>query len=544
MTKLSRAEAARHLLKVRDAQESFLGYVKLMRPDWEHLPDFQLQLIDALDKLEKGTLKNEKGETIRRVLINMPPRHSKSSIATELFPAYYMGRNARRKVMSCSYNGELAADFGGKVRDYVCHPFHSQAFPDFTLDDANRARDFWRTREGGQYAGVGIGGTTTGRPANLLILDDPVKSREEAESATYRNKTWNYYVSGLLTRKEPLGHERPIEIVILTRWHPDDVAGRIMATDDWKEGAWLHINLKAITTRQTGVQVIRTHLPEDHPMWLPKGALSKIAPAKRFVWQEEEVALWPERFPLEELKKIQRRDPREFAALYQQSPYIEGGNIIKTDWWRYYKPENAPQSFSSIVIAADTAFKKTETADYSVLLVAGLAYDGDMYVLDVVRERLDFPELKRRAILLNNIWRGKGLRGVYIEDKASGQSLIQELKALSGISVIPYKVVSDKVARINSVTPLIEGGRVLLPEDAPWLDAFVQEAVEFPSGAHDDQCDALSIALDVLSRQSLYTPDMLNVPIEVGRSLNQTVRNTQSSLRAAFNQHAFRGWGE
>ena len=218
----SQREAARYLLKLRDAQENFLGFVKLNYPDWE-IADFQHELIDALDKLEKGTLGTN------NLLITMPPRHAKSTFGTVLFPAYFMARNPNRYIMSCSYNSQLATDFGRQVRSVVeARPIH-QAFPDFNLSQDSRAADVWRTENGGAYFAVGIGGTTSGRPANLLLVDDPIKSREDAESMTQRNKTWNYYTSALATRLQPeQDHSPPKQIVILTRWHPDALAGRLI----------------------------------------------------------------------------------------------------------------------------------------------------------------------------------------------------------------------------------------------------------------------------------------------------------------------------
>jgi predicted phage terminase large subunit-like protein len=216
-----------------------------------------------------------------------------------------------------------------------------------------------------------------------------------------------------------------------------------------------------------------------------------------------EVSLWPERFPLEDLKRRERLNPREFASLYQQSPYVLGGNLIKTQWWQRYPIDVNPNTFPIIIIAVDTAFKKTETSDYSVAVVAGIDNIGDIYILDVQRGKWEYPDLKRRLVALNNRWRGHGLRAFYVEDKASGQSIIQDLKRESGLAIVPYKVVFDKVARVNSILPLIEGGRVHLPDEAPWLDAFVEECVTFPGSTHDDQVDALAMALDVLARTGI-----------------------------------------
>ena len=254
--------------------------------------------------------------------------------------------------------------------------------------------------------------------------------------------------------------------------------------------------------------------------------------------RDREEALWPERFNLEDLHRRQRLNPREFASLYQQSPYIEGGNLIKMNWWRHYPDDLKPEKFTSLIIAADTAFKKSDNSDYSVMIVAGLDATGDIYLVDLIRDRYEFPDLKRRMIQLNNQWRGRGLRGIYIEDKASGQSLIQELQRESGVSVIPYKINNDKVARLNAVLPLIEGGRVLIPESAAWIDQFHEECQSFPSGTFDDQVDALAIALDVLARTpaggDYYRPPTFD-----------RHKETFWDMKSELNQGStWSGWGE
>ena len=538
-----RAEAARRLLELRDAEESFLGFVKLHHPEWK-IPKFHLELIDKLDKLGKRILLHSvpgskaKAKTIRNVLVTMPPRHSKSTICTVLWPAWMMSRNPRRFIMTCSYNAMLASDFGRQVRDLVADPQTNQAFPGVALAQDSRAVDVWRTESGGAYYGVGLGGTTTGRAANILIIDDPIKAREEAESTTHRNKVWDYYTAALSTRLQPEDNgAEPLQLVILTRWHPDDLAGRIMRTADWKEGRWLHINYQAITGRKTITPA--AFLPEDDPMKVPTGT---VGAPRRMVTEER--ALWPERFPLEELKRRERINPRDFASLYQQSPYIEGGNILKTEWWRFYPKDLNPNHFQSLIITADTAFKKDNNADYSVMCVAGISHDGDIYIVDMIRGRWDFPDLRSRLIHLNAQWRGKGLRAIYVEDRASGQSIIQELRRESGMSVIPYKVHRDKVSRVSAITPLIEGGRVYLPEASPWIDDFINECVSFPSGMNDDQVDAFTMAVDILSRQSV-TPETLFGSLDASNSLNRQMvsRNPGMAKPLVTNPGGFR-WGE
>ena len=538
MSKVSQKQVAQYLLRIRDANEGYLGFVKLMYPDWT-LADFQLELIEALDSLEKGTL------GVNNLLITMPPRHAKSTFGTVLFPSYFMARDPQRYIMSCSYNAQLATDFGRQVRTVVEQNLINQAFPDFNLSQESRAADVWRTESGGAYFAVGVGGTTSGRPANLLLVDDPIKSREDAESLTQRNKTWNYYTSALATRLQPSNKgDEPKQIVILTRWHPDDLAGRLMDSEDWKEGRWKHINFPAIK-KVDGRKISRRMLPENDPRYVSPDEYRSLSPAKREVAEEKEEPLWPERFPLEDLKRRERLNPREFASLYQQQPYIQGGNLIRTDWWRSYPDDLKPESFTTLVIAADTAFKKSESADYSVFVVAGMDKTGDIYIVDIVRGKYDFPELKQRMIQLNNAWRGRGLRAIYIEDKASGQSLIQELKRESGVSVIPYKVVTDKVARVNAILPLIEGGRVFLPESSVWLDDFADECVSFPNGNHDDQVDAMTIAVDVLSRTSV-SPEAYDLHSDPAQSLNQNPdRDFGKSLFQTVKRGriSWRGWG-
>jgi predicted phage terminase large subunit-like protein len=243
---------------------------------------------------------------------------------------------------------------------------------------------------------------------------------------------------------------------------------------------------------------------------------------------------------LEDLERRERLNPREFASLYQQSPFIQGGNLIRSQWWRTYPSDMRPEQFTSLIIAADTAFKAKSTSDYSVMMTMGLDKSGDIYIVDVHRERYEFPDLKRKMIMLNNQWRGRGLRGIYIEDKASGQSLLQELKRESGVSVIPYKISTDKVTRLSAVLPLIEGGRVLLPDNAPWLDAFHDECQTFPAGTHDDQIDALSIGLDVLARTP-QTGEYYRPPTFGKLNKEDSLFSQKSDLNQGT---SWRNWGE
>lgn len=479
--------AAQRLLALQAASTSYLDFVRLMYPDFD-LPPFHVELIKALDLLERRALVVNGGAPVRNLLITMPPRHAKTTWGTINFPAYFLGRDPRRFVMSTSYNAILAKDFGRQVRNIISSPTFKDIFPSSTISRDKTASDVFRTNDGGAYYGIGLNGTTTGRAANLLIIDDPIKSRVEAESALIRDRVWDFYSGSLSNRRQPEADGTPaIQIVILTRWHPDDLAGRIMQTDEWHQGLWHHINFQALT-----------EVPDTSPPQLQ--------------------ALWPERFPVAELLRQKAINERDFEALYQQRPIIRGGNLIKTEWLRHY---DAPlDSYLSVVITADTAFKETQQSDFTAFLVAGLTADGDIHILDIQRGRWDFPEAKARLLALNTLWRGRGLRGIYVENRASGQSLLQELRRNSGIAVLPYEVGhTDKVTRVNISLPIIEGGRVYIPNPEPaaaglaansatpilrtppaWVDDFIRETSQFPSSAHDDIVDAFVMAIDVLSR--------------------------------------------
>jgi len=499
---IDQREAARFLLKLKRASLSFGGFMSYLYEDFVW-PSFMTEYQEVLDLLEKDALVSPGGNPIRQLLVTMPPRHAKSFNGTVNFPAYLLMRNPTREVLIGSYNDELATTFGRQTRDIVIDPRVRKAFPSVELSRETRAVDFWKTKAGGAYYGVGMDGTTTGRGANFVGIDDPYKSRKEADSATIRRQVWDHYAASFRSRMQPTRGGQPPSIQVThTRWHPDDLAGRIMETPEFKAGKWLHLNFQALTTKERGVYIRRNNLPADDLRYVPTEMLSEsLATHDRVVQEETEVALWPERFDvkfLNEQRSIMLE--REFSALYQQQPYVVGGNIFKEAWLKRYKPDELPE-FSAVVFGVDTAFKAKAHNDYSVFTIGGVTELGDIYVLRVWRERLEFPELKRKAVALNAAYRGKGLRGFFIEDAASGQPLIQELKRDTGVPVIPWKPgAADKVARANSVTPLIEGGRVFVPEEADWLDDWLTELASFPSAKHDDQVDSFVILLDVLSR--------------------------------------------
>jgi predicted phage terminase large subunit-like protein len=297
---------------------------------------------------------------------------------------------------------------------------------------------------------VGIGGGLTGRGFNVGIIDDPVKDAEEAESLILREKVWEWYLKVFRTRAAP----GAAIIVVMTRWHQDDLVGRLLqqAKDHPDADQWNVLHLPAIKDGQ---------------------------------------ALWPERYPISELNKIRAGDPRGFESLYQGNPTIAEGQIIKREWWKYF---NNPPAFTRIIHSWDTAFKDKAQSDYSVCTVWGEASNG-YCLLDLWRSKAEFPELVRTAKAL---YERDHPHAVVVEDKASGQSLVQELQRNTRIPVIPFKIDRDKVARANAITPLLQSGRVYLPESAPWLYDFIEECSGFPNYTHDDQVDSMTQALAYL----------------------------------------------
>ena len=514
LSKTDKQKALKRLLALRKAQDNFIDFVRLLHPDWT-IPQFHLDLAATLDAFGKDELAHpETKAPVRNLMINMPPRHAKSTYCTELFPAWFMLRDPRRFVMTTSYNNDLARGFGQNVLANVRHPEAQKAFTDFSLNPKRQAPQEWATEQGGVYYGIGVGGTTVGRAANLLIIDDPIRSREEAESPTMRNKVWDFYVGSLSTRMQPeVSGLQPRQIVIQTRWHTDDLSGRITELDEWHEDEWMHLNIPARQEVPLTKRTSRVSLPEGHELYTKPGVFHKLETDEKYVgpgtnYPDTTIhkALWPQRgFDLDWLAKRERLSPFEFHAQYQQTPYIRGGGIIKDSYWTYYEPEQTPENFASLIIGVDTAFTKSSRANYTVALVAGLSQQGDMYILQVDRGRWESPELKRRLVHLNNRWRGKGLRGFYIEAVTSGTMIIQELRRESGVNVLPYQPrgKGDKETRVHSILPFLEGGRVLLPSRANWLDTFVEECTAFPSAKYDDQVDALSMTIDILSRQHL-----------------------------------------
>lgn len=326
-------------------------------------------------------------------------------------------------------------------------------------EDSTAAHRFNTTR-GGAYFAVGRGGPITGRGANLLILDDLLKDWSEANSETIRRALHDWFSSVAYTRLAPGG----AIVLIQTRWHEDDLAGRLLAGSSSEH--WEVLSLPAIAERDES-------------------------------FRKQGESLWHAQFPLPELeRKRSAIGEQAWVSLYQQRPTAAGGAIFKRDWWQFYKPPVA-EPFNRIIQSYDTAFKRGSDNDYSVCTTWGVA-DTGYFLLHLFRGRVEFPELKRLLSSMAEQWKP---HAILIEDRASGQSLVQELKHSTALPIIPVKVDTDKVARAQAVTPLMEAGKVFLPESASWLNDFIDEMASFPNGVHDDVVDSTTQALNYLRQQ-------------------------------------------
>ena len=414
----------------------------------------------------------------KRVIIEIPPRHSKSVHVSELLPAYALGHNPDLRIILASYASSLAATFSRRVRNTLRSEEYADIFPATRLAPDSRSAAAWDVsgRKGGMIA-AGAGAGITGHGGNLIIIDDPVKDRADADSATKRDSTWDWYTSTARTRLEPDG----AIIVCQTRWHHDDLAGRLIdGQDDEDKEDWLEIKFPAIA------------VSEDDPLGREIGD-----------------PLWPERYDSEALRHTKAEvGIRDWIALYQQDPSDEEGSIFPIAGWKYYNTKTADfNSRFRTFQFLDTAYKDGQQNDYSVVATWTRSPDGILYARDWVKDRLQFPALERLAKAQYDKWQPDV---VYIEDKASGISLIQNLIA-AGIPIKPYMPNGDKVVRAHAVTPFVESGRMLLPDQHDLLSDFLQEHGRFPAGAHDDMVDTTTMAGIILGRRESSGNNRLEV---------------------------------
>lgn len=397
---------------------------------------------------------------IHRLMIFLPPRYGKSALASEFFPAWYIGRHPQRQIIFATYAQGLADDFGRKVRNQLRDPLFGALFPDCRIAEDSQAAKRFHTSVGGVYYAVGAGGPITGRGAHLLLIDDPIKGREDADSEAMRRKLKEWYSAVAYTRLMP----GAAIVLIQTRWTQDDLAGWILKTHS-HEG-WDVLSLPAIDA--------------------------------------QDKALWPEAYPLKRLKEIKATlGTREWAALYQQSPVIDGGNILRRSWWRPWQAKDPPKC-RHIFQSYDTAYSEDDhnRSSYSARTTWGVFAHEDgvaaLILLEAWRGRVDYPTLRKRAL---DAYREHQPDVVLIEKKSSGQSLVQDLRR-AGIPVRTYNPDRDKVARAYAVQAMLECGQIWYPE-RKWTDEVIEECAAFPSGASSDYVDTCTQAW-LYVRNGLY----------------------------------------
>ena len=445
------------LEEVRDKEESrtdFLTFVNRMWPAFISGRHHKV-MAEAFERVANGELK--------RLIINMPPRHTKSEFASYLFPAWYLGQYPEKKVIQTAHTAELAVGFGRKVRNLINQEDYQEVFPGIELSSDSKAAGRWNTNKKGDYFAIGVGGAVTGKGADVLIIDDP-HSEQDAAVGAYNpevyDKVYEWYTSGPRQRLQPGG----AIIVVMTRWSTRDLTGQIIKSATQREGAdeWEVIELPAV-------------MPSGDP-------------------------LWPEFWPIDQLDSLKAELPvSKWSAQYQQDPTSEEGALIKREWWQEWEYDNPP-SCDAIIQSWDTAFLKTQRADYSACTTWGVFHhpneNGEsipnLILLDAYKEKLEFPDLKRAAY--EKYWEYEPDQMI-VEAKAAGSPLIFELRAM-GIPVTEFTPSrgQDKIARVNAVSDLFASGIVWCPATR-WAEEVVEECAAFPAGDNDDLVDSTTQAL-------------------------------------------------
>ena len=436
-------------LEKREFQEkstsTFMDFVITI---WEEFisGDHHKKMAKAFDDIASGKLK--------RLIINMPPRHTKSEFASNFLPAWMIGKQPNLKIIQATNNAELAVRFGRKAKSLIDTEEYQKIF-NTRLREDSKAAGKWETDQGGEYYAAGVGGSITGRGADLLIIDDPHSEQDAMNIASF-DRVYEWYTSGPRQRLQPGGRI----IVVMTRWNVADLTGKLQrAQKEPKADQWEVIEFPAI-------------LPSGSPVW-------------------------PGYWKLEELESVKASvSIQKWNAQYQQNPTAEEGSIIKREWWNVWEKDEMPP-LMHVIQSYDTAFMKKETSDYSAITTWGVFEPDEdsgpqLILVDAVKDRFEFPELRRIAKEQYDYWKPET---VIVEAKASGLPLTYEMRKL-GIPVINFTPSkgNDKHTRVNSVAPLFEAGQIWAP-DTKFAEEVIEECAAFPLGEHDDLVDSMTQAV-------------------------------------------------
>lgn len=421
-----------------------------------------------------------------RLLIQAPPRSGKSELFSRRFPAWAFGKDPNLQIIATSYSTDLSSKMNRDVQRIIDSEEYASVFPNTSLNSVNIAtvpgkalrnsEIFEIVGHAGAYRSAGVGAGITGMGADIGIIDDPVKDAKEANSQTIRDSVWDWYTTTFYTRLSP----KSGILLGMTRWHEDDLAGRLLKEMENDGDQWRVISFPAIAEHDEEFRV-------------------------------EGEALHPERYPIERLDKIKKAvGSQAWNALYQQRPSSKGGDIIKGKWFKRY--DQLPR-MQRVIIAGDTAQKVKQHNDYSVFIVAGIGVDGGVYLIDLIRGKWEAPELEQK---LKDIWhkykQSHRVQAVYIEDKSSGTGLIQNIQRSQMIPIKGVQVDADKYTRVLGIQGFIESGYVHLPNDADWAADLIDECEKFTatdSHKHDDQVDTLVHVLTELMMNNVNMLDML-----------------------------------
>ena len=434
------------------SKDDFLKFAKFVWPAFIEGPHHRI-MGEKFKKVANGEIK--------RVIINIAPRHGKSELTSWLLPAWMLGRNPARKIIAATHTAEFSVRFGRKVRNLIDSEEYKRIFPDVTLKADSKAAGRWDVSGGGEYFAVGVGGAMTGRGADLLIIDDPhSESAGINPSIEYFDSVYEWYSSGPRQRLQPGGSI----IIVMTRWHQSDLTGQILESSEKRKGAdkWEIIELPAL--------------------------------------YDSGEPLWPDFWSKEELNAIKAELPQsKWLSQYQQNPTAEEGALIKREYWKEW-PKLDPPNCSFVIQSIDTAHVKTARSDFSAITTWGVFDHIDengklvpnIILLDAINEKLEFPELKKRAYELYESYEPDSF---LIEAKAAGLPLLQELRS-SGIPVTDYTPSrgQDKLSRVNAVSDIFASRLVWYPK-TPWAEEVIEQCASFPRGAHDDLVDATTLAL-------------------------------------------------
>ena len=426
------------------AKQDFLSFVKCVWPEFIE-GSHHRHIAKKFNKLAEGKIK--------RLIVNMPPRHTKSEFASYLLPAWMVGRNPKLKIIQATHTGELAIRFGRKAKNLIDSEEYGKIFKT-RLQEDSKAAGRWETAQGGEYFAAGVGGAITGRGADLLIIDDP-HSEQDAMSATSMENAYEWYTSGPRQRLQPGASI----VLVMTRWSTKDLTGLLLANQkEVKADQWDVVEFPAIM---------------DHG------------------------PVWPEYWNQDELEKVKATLPvAKWNAQWMQNPTSEEGALIKREWWRKWKSDTIPPLYH-VIQSYDTAFMKKETADFSAITTWGVFYPSEdsganLILLDAIKGRYEFPELRRKALEQYKYWQPES---VLIEAKASGLPLTYELRKMDipVMNFTPSKG-NDKHVRVNSVAPLFESGMIWAPE-FKFSEDVIEECAAFPFGDHDDLVDSMTQAV-------------------------------------------------